>query len=133
MNKDRRINELPSGCDIPYFKSNERVGIKWAGFRKRLGVQQEQVGLTDREMVRMLWRACKPHPMIQHYILGTLGPGMREKPMDMLLKMVSDWIMASMNRVIVAERGRGGVLLPPCRSPRWWTMTAQTCIHSWRG
>ena len=27
VNKERRLNELPSGCDITYFKSNELVGI----------------------------------------------------------------------------------------------------------
>ena len=34
---------------------NELMGVKWAGFRKRLGEQQKQFGLTDRTLVRMLW------------------------------------------------------------------------------
>jgi hypothetical protein len=100
---ERRPDELPSGCDIPYFKSNELVGIKWAMFRQRLGEQKEQFDLTDRELVRLLWRACKPHPKIQKHIRETLGPGMRDKPMDKLCKMGSNWIMANMNRVAVAE------------------------------
>ena len=53
----------------------------------------------------MLWRACKLQPKIQHYICDTLVPGMRDKSMDMLLYMGSNWIMASMNRVAAAERG----------------------------
>jgi hypothetical protein len=61
--------------------------------------------LTDRELVRLLWKACKPHPKIERHISETLGPGMRDKPMDKLYKMGSDWIMANMNRVAVAERG----------------------------
>ena len=75
MDKDRRPDELPRGCDIPYFKSNELVGIKWARFRQRLGEQKEQYDLTDRELVRLLWRACKPHPKIEQHIRETLGPG----------------------------------------------------------
>jgi hypothetical protein len=52
VDKERRLYELPSGCQIPHFKSNELMGIKWAGFRQRLGEQKEQFSLTDRELVR---------------------------------------------------------------------------------
>jgi hypothetical protein len=104
VDKERRLYELPSGCKIPHFKSNELVGIKWAGFRQRLGEQKEQFSLKDRELVRLLWRACKPQPKIQQYICETLGPGMRDRPMDKLCNMGSEWIMASINRVAVAER-----------------------------
>ena len=52
MDKERRLYELPSGCKIPHFKSNELMGIKGAGFRQRLGEQKEQFSLTDRELVR---------------------------------------------------------------------------------
>jgi hypothetical protein len=68
--------------------------------------------LTDRELVRLLWKACKPHPKIERHISETLGPGMRDKPMDKLYKMGSDWIMANMNRVAVAERGSINNCLP---------------------
>ena len=95
MNKERRPHKLPTGCEVPYFKSNELVGVKWAGFRKRLGDQQEQFSLTDRELVRLLWRAFKPHPKIEHNIRETPGLGIREKPTD----------MASRNRLAVVERG----------------------------
>ena len=80
------------------------MGIKWVGFRQRLGEQKEQFSLTDRELVRLLWRACKPQPKIQQYIRETLGPGRRDRPKEKLCNMGSEWIMASMNRVAVAER-----------------------------
>jgi hypothetical protein len=37
VENERRLHELPNGCKIPHFKSNELVGIKWARFRQRLG------------------------------------------------------------------------------------------------
>jgi hypothetical protein len=37
VEKERRLYELPNGCKISHFKSNELVGIKWARFRQRLG------------------------------------------------------------------------------------------------
>ena len=101
---DRRPFELPSGCNTPHFKSHELVGNKGAQFRKRLGEQKQQFALTDREMVRLLWRACKPHPKIQHQLRETLGCGWIDQPIDKLCNMGSDWVLGCMERVAVSER-----------------------------
>ena len=112
---DRRPFELPSGCNTPHFKSHELVGTKGAQFRKRLGEQKQQFALTDREMVRLLWRACKPHPKIQHQLRETLGCGWIDQPIYKLCNMGSDWVWG-------AWRGspypRGSRSSPPCRSLR---------------
>ena len=68
VDNDKRPFELPSGCNTPHFKSHELVVTKGAHFRKRLGEQKQQFAFTERELVRLLWRASKPHPKIQHQL-----------------------------------------------------------------
>ena len=102
--RERELHELPSECSVPHFQCKKLVGARGIWYKQRLAEQKVKFSLTDGELVSLLWSACQRHPLILEYVLESLGPEWKDRPMPKLRSMGSDWLLACMIWVAVKKK-----------------------------